>query len=115
MYCKNCGAQLDENAAYCSNCGQATAPNVAPQPPVTNGEAKSKLVAGLLGILVGSLGIHNFYLGFTSKAVAQLLITVLTCGIGSIATSIWGLVEGILILVGNENHRVDANGVPLKD
>jgi hypothetical protein len=34
-----------------------------------------------------------------------------TCGLGAI----WGLVEGILILVGNDNFRTDATGRPLKD
>lgn len=73
---------------------------------------KSKIAAGLLGIFLGSFGVHNFYLGYTGKAVAQLLITVLTCGIGAAVTSIWGLIEGILILTGS--IAVDANGVPLQ-
>ena len=75
--------------------------------------AKSKLAAGLLGIFFGSIGVHNFYLGYTGKAVAQLLIALLTCGIGAIVTEIWGLIEGILILTGSIN--VDGNGNPLKD
>lgn len=68
---------------------------------------KSKIAAGLLGIFLGGFGIHNFYLGYTGKAVAQIVVTFLTCGLGSI----WGLVEGILILTGSIN--TDANGVPL--
>lgn len=36
---------------------------------------KSKIVAGLLGLFLGTLGVHNFYLGYTGKAVAQLLLT----------------------------------------
>lgn len=78
-----------------------------------NPQAKSKIAAGLLGIFLGSFGVHNFYLGYTGKAVAQLLITLLTCGFGAFISSIWGLVEGILILTGSIN--VDANGIPLKD
>ena len=77
---------------------------------------KSKVAAGILGIFLGSLGIHNFYLGYTGKAVAQLLITVLTFGIGAMVTSIWGLIEGILILTaqpGTPTWGVDAKGVPL--
>ena len=134
MYCKNCGNTMDPNAvicvkcgcakgtgtSYCPNCGQATVPGaaactncgVALAAPVS-GEAKSKLVAGLLGIFLGWLGVHNFYLGYTGKAVAQLLITVLTCFAGATITSIWGLIEGILILCGN--IAVDGKGVPLKD
>lgn len=37
---------------------------------------KSKIVAGLLGLFLGTLGVHNFYLGYTGKAVAQLLLTL---------------------------------------
>jgi TM2 domain-containing membrane protein YozV len=82
-------------------------PQVAPRP------AKSKIAAGLLGILVGSFGVHNFYLGHNDKAVAQLLITVLTCGIGAAISGLWGLVEGVLILVGTIDK--DADGRPLRD
>ena len=77
------------------------------------GQQKSKLAAGLLGILVGALGIHNFYLGFTGNAIAQLLITVLSFGLLSFIPAIWGLIEGILILTGS--MIVDANGIPLAD
>lgn len=78
-----------------------------------NPQAKSKIAAGLLGIFLGSFGVHNFYLGYTGKAIAQLLITLLTCGFGAFISSIWGLIEGILILTGSIN--VDGNGIPLKD
>lgn len=81
---------------------------------------RNKLVAGLLGIFLGSLGIHNFYLGYTSKAVCQLLLTCvgwILFGLGPLAAGIWGLVEGVLILcsnVGSPWHR-DARGVELHD
>lgn len=78
-----------------------------------NPNAKSKIAAGLLGIFLGALGVHNFYLGFTGKAVAQLLISILSCGTLSWASAIWGLIEGILLLTGSMN--VDADGNPLKD
>ena len=131
MYCKNCGNPIDPNAAvclncgvakgtgmsYCANCGQPVAPGAAvctncgfaiTPTSVPNPNAKSKLVAGLLGILLGGLGIHNFYLGYTGKGVAQILLSF-CCGVGYI----WGLIEGILILCGNINQ--DANGNPLGD
>ncbi|NYE96333.1 TM2 domain-containing membrane protein YozV [Psychromicrobium silvestre] len=82
---------------------------------VAGGEQKSKIAAGLLGIFLGAFGVHNFYLGYTGKAVAQLLITVLSLGILSWASWIWGLIEGILILTGSQNFRTDARGVPLRD
>jgi TM2 domain-containing membrane protein YozV len=75
--------------------------------------AKSKIAAGILGILLGCLGIHNFYLGYYGKATAQLLITILTCGYCALISAIWGIVEGILILTGSIG--TDATGIPLRD
>lgn len=84
--------------------------------PVVSG-GKSKIAAGVLGILLGGFGIHNFYLGFNGKAIAQLLITLLSVGFLSWISAIWGLVEGILILVskpGEQWHK-DAEGLELRD
>lgn len=70
--------------------------------------SKSKLAAGLLGIFLGGLGVHNFYLGNTGKAVAQLLLTLvgwILLGLGPIAAAIWGFVEGIIILCSKPAHR----------
>lgn len=78
-----------------------------------NGNRKSKIAAGLLGIFLGAFGVHNFYLGYTGKAVAQLLLTILSCCILSEISALWGLIEGILILTGDISK--DGNGVPLKD
>lgn len=78
-----------------------------------NPNAKSKIAAGLLGIFLGALGVHNFYLGYTSKAVAQLLISLLSCGVLSWISGIWGLIEGILLLTGS--ITIDADGNPLRD
>ena len=103
-FCPNCGDAVPSEAVVCLKCGVSLENNVnAPA-----AEAISKLAAGLLGIFLGSLGIHNFYLGFTGKAVAQLLLTVLSCGALSIVSGIWGLVEGIMYLTGNKN--TDAKG-----
>lgn len=78
---------------------------------------KSKIAAGILGILLGVFGVHNFYLGYTGKAVAQLLISLIggifTCGLATVAVEIWGLVEGIMILTGS--IKVDGHNVPLSD
>ena len=77
---------------------------------------KSKLAAGLFGILLGSFGVHNFYLGYTGKGVAQLLITVLSFGLLSWVSAIWGLVEGILILASEVGTQwdLDATGRPMR-
>jgi hypothetical protein len=65
---------------------------------------KSFLVALLLALLLGGLGIHRFYLGYTGTAVIQLL----TCG----GCGIWALIDAILIAAGSLK---DPNGLPLKD
>ena len=130
MFCRNCGNTLEPNAAvclrcgvpigkgnnFCPNCGEATHPEavVCVKCGVglsyTNAAAKSKLIAGLLGIFLGGIGVHNFYLGYNRKAVIQIVVTCITCGAGAI----WGFIEGILILCGS-TITTDANGVPLGD
>jgi len=77
--------------------------------PVPYGvEQKSKLAGGLLNIFL-PFGVGRFYLGYTTIGIAQLLVTLLTFGVGGL----WGLIDGILILTGNV--KVDGNGYPLKD
>lgn len=109
-FCSNCGAELNDEQEICLKCGVKVKNSNVNN---TNINAKSKMAAGLLGIFLGAFGIHNFYLGYTGKAVGQLLMTVLSCGILSIVSGIWGLVEGIMILSGSIN--TDANGNPLSD
>ena len=132
MFCRNCGSPMDPNAAvcpgcgvragegsrYCWNCGGELYPANgvcqrcgAPQRPnfVVGGQQKSRLVAGLLGIFLGGWGVHNFYLGYTRRGVIQIIVTVLTLGIGRL----WGFIEGIMILSGETN--TDADGNPLKE
>ncbi len=113
-YCTSCGTQVEEGLKFCPNCGNSLDGRVPTNGGNTSGsignsEAKSKIVAGLLGVFLGGWGIHNFYLGFNNKAIIQIIVTIVTCGIGAL----WGFIEGILILVGNIN--VDANGNPLQD
>lgn len=69
---------------------------------------KSKIVAGILQILLGGLGIGRFYMGHTKIGVLQLVVTLVTCGLGGI----WGIVDGVLILV---KGGVDGQGRPLRD
>jgi TM2 domain-containing membrane protein YozV len=57
-----------------------------------------KLISGILGILLGSLGIHKFVLGYTNEGLIMLLVTILTCGFGACVMGVIGLIEGILYL-----------------
>lgn len=61
-------------------------------PPVYREENK-KIVAGILGILLGYLGIHKFILGYTKEGIIQILLNLL-CGLGGLI----GLIEGIIYL-----------------
>ena len=107
--CPNCGEPLKENTNFCGKCGTSQTNEINN----VNNNQKSKLAAGLLGIFLGAFGVHNFYLGYNEKAVAQLLITILSCGILSVVSGIWGLIEGILILT--DSITVDAEGNKLRD
>ncbi len=133
MYCTNCGAKIEQTMKYCVQCGQRTPfettqsnqsynddpfskydTNPYPQSQTVN-PPKSRIVAGILGIVVGGLGIHNFYLGYIEKGIAQILLS--TIGIivlfGPMVAGIWGLIEGIMILTKHIN--VDGNGNPLSE
>lgn len=87
---------------------------------------KSKIAAGLLGIFLGSLGVHNFYLGRNARGGLQLGLTIAGVILSFIfvglfvilGVEVWALVEGILILAatpGAVPWGVDARGVPLSD
>ena len=114
----NCGAELNEEQEICLKCGVRVKNSNTKN---TDPNAKSKMAAGLLGIFLGQWGVHNFYLGYTGKAVAQLLLSIfgyillfVVVGFFMVAAAgIWGLIEGIMILSGSIN--TDANGNPLRD
>jgi TM2 domain-containing membrane protein YozV len=54
---------------------------------------RSRLTYILLGVLLGAFGGHNFYAGYIKRAVAQLLLTVLSCFFGGVISWIWAIVE----------------------
>jgi len=135
MFCKNCGNEIGANAAVCLKCGVAVGTGNAHCPncanPTQQGAVvctscvvalvnpivpvgKSRVMVGVLGLFFGSLGIHNFILGNTAKAVIQLVLSMfgwVLLFIPNIVVGIWALVESIMILAGAINE--DANGTPL--
>ncbi|MBR6458730.1 MAG: TM2 domain-containing protein [Actinomycetaceae bacterium] len=89
--------------AYGQQAYQVPNPNAqygyaAPAPAQGVVAPKQKSVAGILGILLGALGIHKFYLGYTVPGLIMLLVTILTLGFGGIVMEIIGLIEGIMYL-----------------
>jgi TM2 domain-containing membrane protein YozV len=67
-------------------------------PAAADPRAGTKIAAGICGILLGSLGIHKFILGYTGAGLIMLLVTLLTCFIASPIMHLIGLIEGIIYL-----------------
>jgi len=53
-----------------------------------------------MGILFGGFGIHKFILGYTKEGILQIVISLVTCGIGSIV----GFIEGIIYLTKSDEE-----------
>jgi len=95
MFCKKCGEKL--SSTYCAKCGANTEnslPNERTNQQVHSSlhsvattNRKSKIAAGLLALLVG-LGIYNFYLDFTKKAIIQLILYIIGIAILVIGISL---------------------------
>ncbi len=73
-------------------------PTITPPPYNPASRASDKIAAGVCGILLGSLGVHKFILGYTGAGLVMLLVTLLTCGLASPVMHIIGLIEGIIYL-----------------
>ena len=87
-----------------------------PTPPAEHVPGrKSRITAGLLGILLGVVGAHRFYLGYKGLGWIMLLITAVSLGQAWFVPAIWGAIEGILYLVMRKGYwSVDAKHRPLQ-
>lgn len=65
------------------------------------GRGKDKTAAGILGILLGGLGVHQFYLGSMGTGLILIAATLVTCGI---AGCVLGLIEGIILLTMSDDE-----------
>ena len=104
-----------EQAAYAAGqqaYGQPGYSQPAYGQPVVAGAPKQWIVAVLLAFCLGTLGIHNFYLGYTTKGIIQLVLTISVIGI--FVSGPWVLVELILILMRSGSYGYDAQGQPLQ-
>jgi len=87
----------DFAAAFAQAAPLAAPPAIAPA-AVSDPRASAKIPAGVCGILLGSLGIHKFILGYTGAGLVMLLVSLLTCFIAAPIIGIIGLIEGIVYL-----------------
>ncbi|PKQ44995.1 TM2 domain-containing protein [Confluentibacter flavum] len=75
---------------------------------VVSSSDNKKVLAGILAIVLGALGIHKFVLGYTKEGIIMLVITIvigiLTCGIAVSAMGIVGLIEGIIYLTKSDEE-----------
>lgn len=69
--------------------------------PTQPQQENKKVLAGVMGILFGGLGIHKFVLGYTQEGIITLVICVCTCGTVS---SLIGLIEGIIYLTKSDEE-----------
>lgn len=134
--CPQCGAPIADGATSCKYCGEALSqsvptqqqtqqPQTAQQPvvqqvivqtaaqPINTGvnpawPIKNKIVAAVLAILLGGLGVHKFYLGQTGKGILYVLFCW-TC-----IPAFVGFIEGILYLVSNDHNFQVKNKVRLQ-
>ena len=116
-YCTKCGAINDDTAQFCSNCQSplnSVSTGYQPMQGVNPGAmtdwkamgADKKLPAGILAILLGSLGVHKFILGYTTQGIILLCISVLSCGILAIVSNVIGIIEGIIYLTKSDEEFV---------
>ena len=73
-------------------------------------QPKSRLAYILLAIFLGGFGVHNFYAGYTKKAIIQLLLTLLLGWtiIVPVAVFVWIILDIIQV-------TADAHGVPMSN
>ncbi|MGL5651472.1 MAG: double zinc ribbon domain-containing protein [Paraclostridium sp.] len=110
-YCYVCGKETDEKADICVHCGVELKKRFS----VGNAKGtKSKLMAVILCILFGTMGIHRFYVGDNTEGFILLALTlggIVTCGITTIISGIWVIVDLIFIII---DKITDENGEPLQ-
>ena len=80
--------------------------------PVFGTAPKQWIVAVLLAFFLGGFGGHNFYLGYTTKGIIQVVLTITL--IGAPISGIWAFIEFIMLLMRSGSYATDAQGQPLQ-
>jgi TM2 domain-containing membrane protein YozV len=104
-FCSNCGAEANLNAVVCLKCGASVSPAT-----VTPGKSScSRTAYVVLALLLGELGVHDFYAGYTTKGIIKLLLTILLCELifPPFLMWLWAFIEVFII-------TKDAKGQPFR-
>ena len=135
VFCTKCGAQNADFAQACAQC-LAALPVIGSQRPVQTdyqppfqssyepiqppaplydqsptqdwqwAGADKNIVAGILGIVIGGLGIHKFILGYQKEGLIMLLVSVLSCFTLAGVMHVIGIIEGIMYLTKTDEDFV---------
>lgn len=70
---------------------------VAPQ------QESKRIVAGILALLLGSLGIHKFILGYTTAGIIHIVASIVTCGVFGVVS----FIEGIIYLTKTDEEFIN--------
>jgi TM2 domain-containing membrane protein YozV/DNA-directed RNA polymerase subunit RPC12/RpoP len=129
-YCHACGVQIRQESVACPSCGVRQSSPARPRRREErdrysdverrgdqwdgysrgrdggiNRLSGEQLVAGILAILVGSLGIHKFYLGFQRAGITMLVVSIVTIPfalLGMIVMTVIDIIEGVMCLTKSE-------------
>lgn len=106
MYCKYCGTKLEDGAKFCYKCGASqedvkvdydfsdhSTNNSYGQNNVYSSDNRSRIVAGVLALFLGGVGIHKIYCGKMGMFILYLLFS--WTGIPELV----GIIEGIIYLI----------------
>ena len=103
MYCKFCGAEIDDDCVVCPHCGKQVAPLKTEETTIEsifgeNVNGKNKLIAALLALFLGDFGIHHFYLGNNRAGILSVIF--FWTGIPWII----GIVQGVMMLLESDEQ-----------
>lgn len=65
-----------------------------------NNQENKKILAGVLALIIGTLGVHKFILGYNKEGIIQIIATFVTCGIAGIIP----FIEGIIYLTKSDEE-----------
>ena len=106
------GTAYDANQQAAYAAGQQAYGQPAYGQPFAAGAPKQWMVAVILAFFLGTLGVHNFYLGYTTKGIIQLVLTITVIGI--FVSGPWALIDFIMLLMRSGSYATDAQGQPLQ-